>query len=213
MPNCADSYSSLEEALKAMMREKMKAPNMIVMLYPADEVLNTRWDDAGHMVGVFASYSNNPSISIIDDNDCMDDDRDLMKDLDEYVAAKAAKIKELYGVEGNEHWELTYLDTSEGNKSEEVYLVIEPLYAETVEAMLDKFNMECKDAGFNTKLILDRQTMVIEGSFVGKDSNFFNRMKINSRNKKAHDEFRKFLISLEPYLWKLSGLMDLSSNI
>ncbi|MDE7419747.1 MAG: hypothetical protein K2N35_06025 [Muribaculaceae bacterium] len=94
MSNYTDSYSSLEEALKAMMLEKMQAHNMIVMLYPADEDLNKRWDDAGHMVGVFAS-------------------------------------------------------------------------------------------------------------FVGKDGNFFNRMKINSQNKKAHAEFRKFLISLEPYLWKL----------
>ena len=203
MPNYADSYSSLEEALKAMMREKMQSPNMIVMLYPADEDLNKRWDDAGHMVGVFASYSNNPSISIIDDNDCKDDERDLMNDLDAYVTAKASKIRELYGVEGYEGWELTYLDTYEGNTSEEVYLAIEPQYAETVGKMLDKFNIECKDAGFKTKLTFDRQKMVIEGSFVGKDSNFFNRMKINSRNKKAHDEFRKFLISLEPYLWKL----------
>ena len=203
MPNYTDSYSSLEEALKAMMREKIKAPNMIVMLYPADEDLNKRWDDAGHMVGVFASYSNNPSISIIDDNDCKDDERDLMDDLDAYVAAKASKIKELYGVEGNEDWELMYLDTSEGNKSEEVYLVIEPQYAETVEELLDKYNIECKDASFKTKLTLDRHTMVIDGRFVGKDGNFFNRMKVNSRNKKAHAEFRKFLISLEPYLWKL----------
>ena len=203
MPNYADSYSSLEEAIKAMMREKMQSPNMIVMLYPADEDLNKRWDDAGHMVGVFASYSNNPSISIIDDNDCKDDERDLMNDLDAYVAAKASKIKELYGVEGYEGWELTYLDTYEGNTSEEVYLAIEPLYAETVGMMLDKFNMECKNAGFKTKLTFDRQKMVIEGSFVGNDGNFFNRMKINSRNKKAHDEFRNFLKSLEPYLWKL----------
>ena len=203
MPNYADSYSSLEDALKAMMREKMQSPNMIVMLYPADEDLNKRWDDAGHLVGVYASYSNNPSISIIDDNDCKDDERDLMNDLDAYVVAKASKIRELYGIEGYEGWELTYLDTYEGNTSEEVYLAIEPQYADTVGEILERYNMECKDAGFKTKLTFDRQKMVIEGSFVGKDSNFFNRVKINSQNKKAHSEFRDFLISLDPYLWKL----------
>ena len=203
MPNYADSYSSLEEALKAMMREKMQSPNMIVMLYPTDEDLNKRWDDAGHLVGVYASYSNNPSISIIDDNDCKDDERDLMNDLEAYVAAKASKIKELYGVEGYEGWELTYLDTYEGNTSEEIYLAIEQQYADTVVEILERYNMECKDTGFKTKLTLDRQSMVIEGSFVGKDSNFFNRVKINSQNKKAHYEFRDFLISLDPYLWKL----------
>ena len=90
-----DSYSRLEDALKAMMREKMQSPNLIGMLCPADDELYKQWDDAGHMVGVFASYNNNPSISIVDDNDCKDDERDLMNDLDAYVAAKAAKIKEL----------------------------------------------------------------------------------------------------------------------
>ena len=52
MPNYADSYSSLEGALKAMMRKKMLSPNVIVMLYPADVDMNKKWDDAGHMVGV-----------------------------------------------------------------------------------------------------------------------------------------------------------------
>lgn len=202
MANFADNYTRLEDALKVMINEKMQSPNMLVMLYPADEDLNKKWDEAGHMVGIFASYGNNPSIFIIDD-DCIDDERHLMNDLDAYVAAKASMIKELYGVEGNEGWELNYIDTKEGNKNEEVYLAIESQYADTVEGMLRKYNKECSDAGFKTKLKLDRKSMVIEGTFVEKDSNLFNRIKINSQNKKAHKEFREFLLSLDPYLWKL----------
>ena len=204
MADYVDSYNRLEDALKAMLQGKMQDYSSIVMLYPSDEEMYKEWDDAGHMVGVFSSYSNNPSISIVDDNDCKDDERDLMTDLDAYVADKASKIKELYGVDGNEGWELTYSDTQEGNKSEDVYLAIEAQFADTVEEMLDKYNMECKNAGFKTKLALGRDTMVIEGWFLEKDSNIFNRMKINNQNKKAHKEFREFLLSLDPYLWKLS---------
>ena len=201
MPNYAYSYPRLEEALKAMMREKMQSPNMIVMLYPADEDLNKKWEDAGSTVGIFSSFGNNPTISIVDDNDSWDDERHLMNDLDAYIAAKASKIMELYGVDGKEGWEMTSDDFHVDSKVEDADMAVDPQYAEKVGKMLDKYNIECKAAGFKTKLILDRQTMVIEGRFVGKDSNIFNRIKINSQNKKTHAEFRKFLISLAPYLW------------
>ncbi|MDE5795326.1 MAG: hypothetical protein K2I08_11470 [Muribaculaceae bacterium] len=203
MPNYADSYPCLEEALKAMMQEKMLSPNLIVMLNPADEDLNKKWEDAGSTVGIFSSFGNNPTISIVDDNDSWDDERHLMNDLDAYVAAKASKIMELYGVDGKEGWEMTSDDFHVDSKVEDADMAIEPQYADAIEELLDKYNIECKVAGLKTKLTLDRQKMVIEGSFVGKDSNIFNRIKINSQNKKAHAEFRKFLISLEPYLWKL----------
>ena len=52
MANYANSYSRLEDALMAMMREKMQSPNMIIMVSPSDEELNRQWDEAGYMVGI-----------------------------------------------------------------------------------------------------------------------------------------------------------------
>ena len=203
MANYANSYSRLEDALMAMMREKMQSPNMIIMLSPSDEELNRQWDEAGYMVGICSSYGNNPSISFVDDVFCEDDERYMMKDLEGYVDAKAVKIREVYGVEGDESWELSYIDTKEGNNFEVVYLAIEPQYADTVETMLDKFNKECAATGYKTKLSLDRQTMVIEGRFKEKNSNLLNSWKISKQNKQAHQDFRSFLTTLDPYLWML----------
>ena len=203
MANYANSYSRLEEALKEMILEKMQNPHLICILNPVDEDLYKKWDEAGHAVGIFVAYGNNPSISIPDDGSCEDDERHMMKDLDAYVAAKAAKIKELYGEGGDKGWDVTYFDSKEGSKIEDVYLVIEPQYADTVEAMLDKFNKECAATGYKTRLSLDRQTMVIEGNFAEKNSNLFNSWKISKQNKQAHQDFRSFLTSLDPYLWKL----------
>lgn len=199
-------YHTLEEAINAMIEDKAGCPWSVAFLYPADNDLYQQWEINNYNVATNSSYSNIPLVYILDEDD-MDDNSMLEKmksDLVGYVAERASQIKQLYGLTGNEGWELSYIDINEDGNHENVMLVIEPQYADKVESLLRKFNEECNARGFKTKLKLNRDAMMIEGDYYHKEGGFFNRMKINSENKKAHKAFRDFLKSLDPYLWKLT---------
>lgn len=201
----ADSYSRLEDAIKAMMQAKANDPASIAILSPANDDLCSQWDASEYVVVTSSLYTNIPGIYIYDNDEWYDKSvlHELRRDSDGYVAKVVSQIGDIYSLNGDEDWTLTFLEVPENNRIEDVWLAIESQHADNVEAMIRKYNKECSEAGFKTKLSLDRKSMVIAGGFVEKDSNLFSLVIIKSQNKEAHKAFRSFLLTLVPYLCKL----------
>lgn len=200
-----NKYSTLEEAINAMIEEKMGCPWSVAFLDPIDDELYDQWNAQNNFVSTNYSYSNSPGINIQNTGSQADVNLSIQKlktDRKAYVAEIAALIKQFFGVNGDEGWALSFADTKEGSR-EEVTLAITPQSADIVDTLLEAYNKDCRDSGFTTNLHLNRNAMIIEGEFCDKKGNFFTKHKVNSENKKAHRAFHDFLQSLDPYLWKL----------
>lgn len=202
-----NKYSTLEEAINAMIEDKMGCPWSVVFLDPMEDELYSRWNANNNFVSTNYFYSNSPGINIQNtgtQDDIAQSIQKLENDRNAYVAEKAALIKQTFGVKGDEGWQLSFVDTNDGTSGEEVALAILPQFADTIDEKINSFNKECRDSGFSTNLHLNRNSMIIEGEFFEKKGNFFTKGKVKSENKRAHKAFRDFLNSLDPYLWKLT---------